>query len=118
MSQFLYVYRMNPADRQAVMAAPERAQQNMQRWRAWLQDLDARGHLKDRGQPLEYDGKVVRGPQRGVTDGPFAETKEVVAGFSIVEAKDVDEAIALTRGCPILDNGGTIEVRPIMKMDG
>jgi len=115
MSQFLYLYRMNPADRQAVMGTPERAQAIMQRWQGWLKELDASGHLVDRGQPLEYGGKVVRGEQ-GVTDGPFAETKEVVAGFTIVEAKDIDEAVALSRGCPILDNGGAVEVRPVMKM--
>jgi hypothetical protein len=117
MSQFLYLYRMTGTARQDAMGTPERAQQNMQRWMAWMRDLDAKGHLKDRGQPLEQTGKVVRGQQKAVTDGPFTEAKDLVGGFSIVEARDIDQAVELSRGCPILDGGGSVEVRPVMKMD-
>ena len=53
MSQFLYLYRSNPATRQETMGTPERAQQNMQRWMPGCRELDTKGHLKDRGQPLE-----------------------------------------------------------------
>jgi hypothetical protein len=116
MSQFLYLYRMDPSTRTQAMS-PERAQQSMQRWMKWLQELDTKGHLKDRGQPLENGGKVVRGQQKTVTDGPFAEAKDLVGGFTIIEAKDIDQAVDLTRGCPALDSGGSVEVRPIMKMD-
>jgi hypothetical protein len=117
MSQFLYLYRMTDDARQDAMGTPERAQQNMQRWMAWMSDLDKKGHLKDRGQPLERTGKVVRGQQKTVTDGPFTETKDLVGGFTLVEARDIDQAVELSRGCPILDGGGSVEVRPIMKMD-
>src|SRR5215468_9219676 len=117
MSQFLYLYRMTESARQDAMGTPERAQQNMQRWIAWMSDLDKKGHLKDRGQPLENGGKVVRGQQKTVTDGPFAEAKDLVGGFSLVEATDINQAVELSRGCPALDNGGSVEVRPIMKMD-
>jgi len=117
MSQFLYLYRMTEAERQHNMGTPERAQQSMQRWMAWMNDLDAKGHLKDRGQPLERTGKVVRGQQRTVTDGPFTEAKDLVVGFTLVEARDIDQAVELSRGCPIFEGGGSVEVRPIMKMD-
>src|SRR5215471_10866500 len=92
MSQFLYLYRMTDAARQENMGTPERAQQNMQRWMAWMNDLDKNGHLKDRGQPLERTGKVVRGQQKTITDGPFTEAKDLVGGFTIVEARDIDQA--------------------------
>jgi len=116
MSQFVYLYRMDPAARMQAMTA-ERAQQSMQRWMTWLQELDAKGHLKDRGQPLENGGKVVRGQQKTVTDGPYLETKDLVGGFTLVEASTIDQAVELSRGCPVLDSGGSVEVRPIMKMD-
>ena len=116
MSQFVYLYRMDPANRTQAMS-PERAQQSMQRWMTWLQDLETKGHLKDRGQPLENGGKVVRGQQKSVTDGPFAEAKDLVGGFSLVEATSIDQAVELSRGCPVLDTGGSVEVRPVMKMD-
>jgi hypothetical protein len=117
MSQFLYLYRMSAAARQENMGTPERAQQNMQRWMTWMNDLDAKGHLKDRGQPLEQTGKVVRGQQKAVTDGPFTESKDVIGGFTLIEARDIDQAVELSRGCPIFEGGGSVEVRPIMKMD-
>jgi hypothetical protein len=116
MGQFLYIYRLSPADRQRVMGTPEAAQQNMQRWMKWLADLESRGHLKDRGQPLEGGGKVVRG-KAAVTDGPYAEAKDLVGGYSIVEARDIDQAVELTDGCPSIANGGCVEVRPIIKID-
>jgi len=117
MSQFLYLYRMTEASRQQNMGTPEQAQQSMQRWVAWFSDLDKKGHLKDRGQPLERTGKVVRGQQKTVTDGPFTEAKDLVGGFTLVEARDIDQAVELSRGCPIFEGGGSVEVRPIMKMD-
>ena len=117
MSQFLYLYRMTDASRQAAMGSPEHAQQSMQRWMIWMRELDTKGHLKDRGQPLERTGKVVRGQQKSVTDGPYLEAKDLVGGFTLVEARDIDQAVELSRGCPILDGGGSVEVRPVMKMD-
>src|SRR5512138_916435 len=117
MSQFLYLYRITESARQDAMGTPERAQQSMQRWMAWMNDLDKKGHLKDRGQPLERTGKVVRGQQKTITDGPFTEAKDLVGGFTLVEARDIDQAVELSRGCPILEGGGSVEVRPIMKMD-
>jgi hypothetical protein len=117
MSQYLYLYRATAAARQEAMGTPERAQQNMQRWMSWMKDLDAKGHLKDRGQPLDGHGKVVRGHQKQVVDGPYTEAKDIVGGFSIVEARDIEQAVELSRGCPILDGGGSVEVRPVLTMD-
>jgi hypothetical protein len=114
MSEFVYLYRISESARRDAMGTPERAQQSMQRWLAWMQELDKKGHLKNRGLPLELGGKVVRGTQKTVTDGPYAEAKDLVAGFTIVQARDVDEAVELSRGCPILEGGGSVEVRPVM----
>ena len=117
MSEFVYLFRSTEEGQQRAMGTPERAQQSMQRWIAWMKELDREGHLKDRGQPLERTGKVVRGQQKTVTDGPYPEAKDVVGGFTLVEARDIDQAVELSRGCPILDGGGSVEVRPVMKMD-
>jgi len=111
MSEFLYLYR--GAQRPA---SPQEAQLTMQKWMTWLQDLSAKGHIKDNGQPLEPIGKLVSGKQKTVTDGPFAETKDLVGGFSIVEARDLAEAAELSKGCPIFERDGFVEIRPVMKM--
>lgn len=113
MSEFVYLYRTTPAARQERMGTPERAQESMKMWLAWTRDLEAKGHLKNMGQPLDGAGKVVHGKKRVVTDGPFTEAKDLVAGFTIVEAKDLNEAVELSRGCPILEGEGSVEVRPV-----
>lgn len=112
MSEFLFLYR--GAQRPT---SPEQMQQIMQKWMAWFQDLAAQGKLVDRGQPLEPSGgKVVQATTKTVIDGPFAEAKDLIGGFSIVQADDLDEAAELAKGCPVLEVGGNVEVRPIMKI--
>jgi len=112
MSEFLFLYR--GGERPA--GTPEQMQQVMQKWISWMNDLQAKGVLKDRGVPLEPSGKIVRGKDKAVVDGPFAEAKDVVGGFSIVTAKDLAHAVELSMGCPILAVGGDVEVRACLKM--
>jgi Uncharacterized protein conserved in bacteria len=56
-----------------------------------------------------------RGGKSVVTDGPFAETKEVLGGFEIVECRDLEEALELAKGFPGLEAGGAVEVRAIVE---
>lgn len=111
MSEYLFLYRGGERP-----ASPQEGQQIMQKWVAWMEGLGAKGHMKDRGHPLEQSGKVVKGPQKVVTDGPFAEAKDLVGGYTLIEAKDLAQAVELSKGCPIFERGGSVEVRPIMKM--
>lgn len=110
MADFLFLYRGGQRAN-----SPEQSEKVMQKWMAWMQDLATRGHMKDRGQPLEETGKVVR-RDKTVTDGPYAESKDLVGGYTLVEAKDLVQAADLSKGCPIFENGGFVEVRPIMEM--
>ena len=107
MSEFVFLYRGGARDR-----SPEQMQQVVQKWTTWMKDLEAKGHLKDRGQPLERTGKVVHGKQKTVTDGPFAEAKDV-----LIEATDLSEAVELSKDCPIFEVEGVVEVRPVMKLN-
>ena len=108
MSDFTFLYRGRDTN-----PSPEQMQKTMEKWRAWFKDLGEKGHLKDIGHPLEHTGKVVKGKQKAVTDGPFAEAKDVVGGFSLIQARDLDHAVELSKSCPILDVGGSVEVRQI-----
>ena len=82
-----------------------------------MKDLAEKGHLKDRGNPLERTGKLVKGKQKAVTDGPFAEAKDAIGGYTLIEARDLAQAAELAKGCPIFEGeDGAVEVRPIMKM--
>lgn len=111
MSEFVYLYRGGERP-----SSPEQGEQHMQKWVAWLKELGAKGHIKDQGQPLDAAGKVVRGKQKTITDGPYAETKDVVGGYTVVEARDLSHAAELSKGCPIFEFGGLVEVRPVMQM--
>ena len=115
MSEFVFLFRSTAAEQQEAMGTPERAQRSMQAWVAWIRDLEAKGNLKNPGQPLERSGKVVRGKDT-VTDGPFAEAKDMVLGFIVVEAGTLEQAVTLARACPmVVGGGGSVEIRPVMK---
>jgi hypothetical protein len=111
-SEFTFLFRGRDTT-----ASPEQMQKTMEKWMVWFKELGAKGHLKDPGHPLEHTGKVVKGSQKTVNDGPFAEAKDVVGGYIIVEAKDLDHAAELAKDCPILLVGGSVEVRPIQKLN-
>jgi hypothetical protein len=114
MSDFVFLFRIGAADQREAMGTPERAQQTMKAWMAWMHDLEANGHLANRGQPLDRSGRVVRGRGHVITDGPYVEVKDLVAGFIVVSARDIDQAVELATACPMLAGDGSVEVRPIM----
>jgi hypothetical protein len=115
MSEFVFLYRSTPEQQREAIGTPERAQQSLTTYRTWIEKLEAAGNLKASGRPLDPDGRVVR-PNRVVIDGPYIEVKDLVLGFIIVEARDLDEAIELAHGCPIVQGGGSIEVRPVIQL--
>jgi hypothetical protein len=107
MSEFTYLFRGRDTS-----ASPEQMQKTMEKWVAWFKELGAKGHIKDPGHPLEATGTVVKGKQKIVNDGPYAEAKDVVGGYMLIEAKDLAHAVEISKGCPILEAGGSVEVRP------
>ena len=115
MNEFIYLFRIGPSEQREAMGTPEHAQQSMRGWMAWVRELEVKGHVKDPGQPLESEGKVVRGRHKAVTDGPYVEVKDLVAGFMVIEARDLAQAVELSTDCPILGGGGSVEIRPVMK---
>ncbi len=96
--------------------SPDQMQRTMEKWLVWFDELRKSGCLKDGGHPLEDARKVVTGKQRTVNDGPFVEAKDLVNGYIVVAADDLAHATELAKGCPTLDGGGSVEVRPIEKL--
>ncbi|MEM9143323.1 MAG: YciI family protein [Bacteroidota bacterium] len=114
MSNFLYLFRGGDARR--LEQSPEEMQEHMQKWGAWMGGLKEKGQLVD-GLPLSSGGNVVHKSGEVITDGPFAEGAEVVGGYLIVSATDQEEAVEISKGCPIFEHEGNVEVREIMSMD-
>ena len=116
MSEFVMLYRRSPEVNRATMG-PEQAQQTMRKWQAWFKQMTDKGQLKNIGQPLDDGGRLVGGSKRTVIDGPYSETKDVIGGYSIIEAGDLDEAAAIAAGCPVIEAGGLVEVRPVRQLN-
>lgn len=115
-----YILLIYASEAEQAKRTPAEANEVHQAYFAFTSEIKKSEHMRA-GEPLERastattvrvrNGKVMR------TDGPFAETREQLGGFYIVEAKDLDEAVSLAARIPDAKNG-SIEVRPIMKLPG
>ena len=85
-------------------------------WNTWMGGLAQKGILEG-GEALQTTGKLVTGKNKVVTDGPFLDSQEIVGGNLIVKAKDIDEAVEISKGCPIFKENGKVEVRQIQKRE-
>ena len=97
--------------------SPEEMQAHMGKWMAWIDRL-SKSNQYVAGEPLLPGGKLVSGTGgKTVTDGPYTEGKEVVGGFFIINAKDMDDAVNIARDSPSYEVGGTVQVRQVMKVE-
>ncbi|MEM9553526.1 MAG: YciI family protein [Acidobacteriota bacterium] len=108
MAKFMFLHRGECGG--SAERSPEEMQTAMQAMQAWMERGQSEGWLLDAGDGLKPEGRVVRGDT--VTDGPFAESKELVGGYCMVEAADLPAAAELARSMPL--SGDTIEVRELM----
>ncbi|NOS56781.1 MAG: hypothetical protein HOP37_11065 [Cyclobacteriaceae bacterium] len=115
MEKFMLIFH-GGSDVAPEMKSPEAMQNHMQKWFAWIEKLQKEGRYES-GEALLPHGKFVSGPNKLVTDGPFAESKELVGGYFIVLAKDIEDAVKLTHDYPDFVFNGKVQVRPIQKFD-
>lgn len=114
MEQFLYIFR--GGDGREVQQSPEAMQVHMQKWGQWMQNLGQSGNFVS-GEPLHAEGKVVEKAGEVITDGPFTEGKEIVGGYLIIKATDMNHAVELSKACPIFEHDGSVEVRQIQVIE-
>ena len=94
--------------------SPDEVQKNMQKWFGWIEKLQKKGVYKG-GEALEKTGKMLSHRNgKFVIDGPFAESKELVGGYFIVEAGSLDEAVEMAKDYPDFSYDGKVEVREVM----
>ena len=96
--------------------SPDAQQAHMQKWFDWVQKLQNEKRYLG-GEALIPGGKTISGQKKVVTDGPFAESKEIVGGYFIVLAKNIDEAVDMAKECPDYSLDGVVEVREVVKFD-
>jgi len=90
----------------------EQIQANEKQWADWIAGIAARGKLVGGTRPGS-EGKTIR-PGNVVTDGPYAEVKEILVGYIGVKAESMDEAVEFAKSCPVLLSGGNVEVRNVV----
>ena len=102
----VYLSRTHGAPREP---SPEEMQALQQAWYAWMQKFSA--SILPGGDGLKRTGRILKGGL--VTDGPYAEAKEIIASFGVIQADNYDAALAIVRECPAAagDSGWSIEIR-------
>ncbi|MGH7596373.1 MAG: YciI family protein [bacterium] len=112
MDEFLLLMRLDIITKDA-QPSPEQLQVYMKQYHDWVGGIAAQNKFSG-GKGLSTEGKVLKS-NNVVTDGPYAEIKESIAGYIIIKAKDFDEAVTIAKGCPILQGeGNSVEVRKVV----
>ncbi|HZQ25457.1 MAG TPA: YciI family protein [Terriglobales bacterium] len=114
MPQFLFLLYDDPSKWREM--SPQELQTANKKYMGWGEKARQAGFVRA-GQKLVDDaGKVLRGPQRAATDGPYSETKELAGGYYVIEAANYDEAVRGALDHPHLQYGGTIEIRQVEEL--
>lgn len=113
MTEFMMIFR-NAYD-PAFKPSPEQMQASIKQWQDWMGGIAAQGKFIATNR-LGFSGKTLK-PSNVISDGPYAEIKEIVGGYVLVKAENIDEAMKLAEGCPILAIGGHVEVRDVIPMN-
>ena len=111
MDEYLILMRLDLITKEA-QPSPEQMQVYMKQYQDWVGGIAAQNKFVE-GTALSMEGKVIK-PKNVITDGPFAEVKESIAGFITIKANNFDEAVSLAKSCPILGGeGNSVEVRKV-----
>jgi hypothetical protein len=110
MNKFVLFFRMDITTPEA-QPSHEQMENYMKQWDKWISGIAAKKKLAEGGTHLSTKGKVLK-PDNQIVDGPYKANKESVAGYIIIKAKTMEEAIEIAKECPILEGEGTsVEVR-------
>jgi hypothetical protein len=109
MAKYLFIYRNEPMP---VQPSPEEMQAALAEWGVWVEKFMKSGNILDPGDGLKECGKVLRMAGTAVTDGPYVEAKEILGGYSVVQADSYDAAVTIAKECPGAKYG-TLEIREL-----
>jgi len=109
-SEYMLLFRGHDWDKKL---SPDQLQQTLNRWAAWYEQLIQQGKIKS-AHPLTPEGRVVLQKKgQPVSDGPFAESKEAIGGYFLLQDTSMEDALRIAKKCPLLEYGMTVEVRPV-----
>lgn len=112
MYEFVLILRMDITTKKT-QPTPEQMEIFMKQWEEWIDDIAAKNKLADWGNKLSTEGRVIK-PNDVITDGPYTEKRESIAGYIIIKATSFDEAVSIAKDCPVLQGEDTsVEVRKV-----
>lgn len=112
MYEFVLILRMDITTKKT-QPTPEQMEIFMKQWEEWIDDIAAKNKLADWGNKLSTEGRVIK-PNDVITDGPYTEKRESIAGYIIIKATSFDEAVYIAKDCPVLQGEDTsVEVRKV-----
>ena len=100
-------------DYETLGLSPEEMQARMGKWFAWDAKMNEEG-IVAHGNALQSTGRHITGRDAVVSDGPFVEGKELIGGYYVVKAADLDAATEIAKDFPDFDANGTVEIREVM----
>jgi hypothetical protein len=115
MEEYLILMRLDLITKEA-QPSPEQMQEYMKIYNDWVGSIAAQNRYIG-GKGLSTEGKVIRSNDM-ITDGPYAEIKESLAGFIMIKARDFDDAVRIAKDCPILEGDNSVEVRKVVSVHG
>lgn len=108
--KFMLIFRGGAVSRGDL--SPTELQAHVVKWYSWSDELTSQGR-RVVGTALDNRGVTVHGHERMVTDGPYAESKDLVTGSMVIEAASLEDAVEVARTCPTYEFDGSVEVRPV-----
>lgn len=112
-SEFVLLFRQENVMNSNIPA--DQIQAVEKKWENWIGGIAAQGKLVSTGNRLTKAGKVLK-PAGVITDGPFVEGREMLGGFIVIKAENLEEAVTLAHGCPAMEYKGSVEIRPVFEM--
>ena len=112
MKEFALIFRTSTDN--DFKPTPAQLQEMLTSWTNWMGGIAAKDKLVDKGSRMGIAGSKTIAPDNVVTDGPYTEIKEFINGVMYIRAEDIDEAVELAKGCPMLQGRGKVEIRPLV----
>jgi hypothetical protein len=112
MKEYLFFFRGGLDFSQA---PPEQLQQVLTHWKNWIEGLTKKGIYGGGDRVTRNDAGIVQGKAKNVIAGPYAANNEMIGGYIKIKADNLREAIEISKGCPIFEFDGNIEIREVGK---
>jgi len=108
-----YILLLKGINEQLDGYSPEELQTLFEKYDNWVEGIRSEGKLKQAQKLLDDVRHEISSHQGQIIDGPFAETKETIGGYFVVETNTLQEAVAMARECPVVSHGGSVELREV-----